>query len=82
MKSSVGLVRYWAMLSRRFHPIPPTPFPKVDVYVTQQAKEGGAILPCARIYGFLTVTAREYPHSAVESPFPSSLGKGRGWGKT
>ena len=22
----------------------------------------------------------DYPNSAVESPFPSSLGKGRGWG--
>ena len=39
-------------------------------------------MPRARNYGFLTVTAPEYPNSAVESPFPSSLGKGRGWGKT
>ena len=70
----VRLVRYWAKLSRRLHPIPPTPFPKVYVYVTQQVKEGGALLPGARKYGFLAVTAPQYLNSAVESPFPSSLG--------
>ena len=39
-------------------------------------------MPRARNDGFLTVTSPEYPNSAIESPFPSSLGKGRGWGKT
>ena len=41
----------------------------------QQAKEGGALLPCARKYGLLAVAAPEYPNSAVESPFPSSLAR-------
>ena len=56
-------------------PHPPSPLP-------QRAREGGALRPRARSLSLLTYTAPESPNFAVDSTFPSSLGKGRGWGNT
>ena len=56
-------------------PHPPNPLP-------QQAKEGGESLPRIMHHWLFSDTAPKNTKSAVKSPFPSSLGKGRGWGGT